>query len=111
MMQNLMYSGNTMDQYIEGKGYKDLADWEQKEAAPLAEKRVKASLVLNELAKQLKITVTDELLNERLSMYRAQYANQPQMIKQLDTPDVQRDIANRLATELTVDKLVELNSK
>lgn len=111
MLQNLMYGGGTMDQYIESKGYKDLADWEQKEAAPLAEKRVKASLVLNELAKELKVEVNDELLNERLNVYRTQYANQPQMVKQLDQPEVQRDIANRLATELTVDKLVELNSK
>lgn len=111
MLQNLMYGGNTMDQYIESKGYTDLADWEQKEANPLAEKRVKASLVLNQLAKELKIEVTDELLNERLTVYRTQYANQPQMIQRLDEPEVQRDIANRLATELTVDKLTELNSK
>lgn len=111
MLQNLMYGGSTMDQYIESKGYTDLADWEVKEATPLAEKRVKASLVLNQLAKELNIDVTDEMLNERLSMYRAQYANQPQTIERLNEPEVQRDIANRLATELTVDKLVDLNSK
>lgn len=111
MLQNLMYGGSTMDQYIEGKGFKDLADWELKEAAPLAEKRVKASLVLNQLAQELAVNVTDEALQERLGVYRAQYASQPQMIKKLDEPDVQRDIANRLATEKTVDKLVELNSK
>lgn len=111
MLQNLMYGGNTMDQYIESKGFKDLADWEEKEAAPLAEKRVKASLVLNQLAKELGVEVTEVQLNERLDVYRTQYGNQPQMAERLEDPEVQRDIANRLATEITVDKLVELNSK
>lgn len=109
MLQNLMYQGATMDQYIDSKGYKDLAEWEEKEAVPLAEKRVKAGLVLNELAKELKIEVTDEQLQERLNVYRTQYGNQPQMAARFDEPEIQRDIANRLATELTVDKLVELN--
>lgn len=111
MFQNLMYQGVTMDQYVEGKGFADLAEWEAKEAAPLAEKRVKAGLVLNRLAKELAVSVTDEQLQERLGMYRTQYANQPQMAARFDEPEVQRDIANRLATEMTVDKLVELNSK
>ncbi len=111
MFQNLMYQGVTMDQYVEGKGFADLAEWEAKEATPLAEKRVKAGLVLNQLAKELAVSVTDEQLQERLGMYRTQYANQPQMAARFDEPEVQRDIANRLATEMTVDKLVELNSK
>lgn len=111
MLQNLMYQGATMDQYVASKGFKDLADWEAKEATELAEKRVKASLVLNRLAKELAIEVTEDALNARLDMYRGQYANQPDMVKRFDEPEVQRDIANRLATEMTVDKLVELNAK
>lgn len=111
MFQNLMYQGMSMEQYVTSKGYDSLEDWEAKEAKPLAEKRVKASLVLNELAKQLKIEVTPEQLSARLDMYRQQYANQPDMAKRFDEPEIQRDITNRLATELTVDKLVELNTK
>ncbi len=111
MFQNLMYQGMTMDQYVASKGYDNLEDWEAKEATPLAEKRVKASLVLNELAKDLKIEVTPEQLNARLDMYRQQYANQPEMAKRFDEPEIRLDITNRLATELTVDKLVELNTK
>ena len=111
MAQNLMYSGSSMDQYVAGKGFKDMADWERKEARPLAEKRVKASLVLNQLAKELNVQVPEQALNERIDMYRAQYANQPEMAKRFDEPEIQRDITNRLATELTVDKLVELNTK
>lgn len=111
MFQNLMYQGMTMDQYVEGKGYTNLEDWELKEATPLAEKRVKASLVLNQLAKELKIEVTPQQLEARLNTYRDQYVNQPDMVKRFDEPEIQRDITNRLATELTVDKLVELNTK
>lgn len=110
MFQNLMYQGATMDQYVASKGYKDLAEWEAKEATELAEKRVKASLILNQLAKELAIEVTEDALNARLDVYRQQYANQPDMLKRFDEPEIQRDIANRLATELTVDKLVELNA-
>jgi trigger factor len=111
MFQNLMYQGATMDQYVASKGYKDLEEWEAKEATELAEKRVKSGLVLNQLAKELGIDVSEEALNARLDMYRQQYANQPDMVKRFDEPEIQRDIANRLATELTVDRLVELNSK
>jgi trigger factor len=111
MFQNLIYQGATMDQYVASKGYKNLEEWEAKEATELAEKRVKASLVLNQLAKELAIEVAEEALNARLDTYRQQYANQPDMVKRFDEPEIQRDIANRLATELTVDKLVELNSK
>lgn len=111
MIQNLMYQGMSMEQYVSSKGFDNLEDWEAKEATPLAEKRVKASLVLNELAKDLKVEVTPELLSTRLDMYRQQYLNQPDMAKRFDEPEIQRDITNRLATELTVDRLVELNSK
>ncbi len=111
MLQNLMYRGATLDQYIADKGYADLADWEAKEAAPLAEKRVKAGLVLNQLAKELNIEVTEAALNERVESFRGQYANDPEMVKRFDEPEVRQDIANRLATELTVDALVALNLK
>ena len=33
------------------------------------------------------------------------------MAEQLDTPDARRDLANRVITEKTIDRLVELNSK
>ena len=111
MLQNLMYRGATLDQYIADKGYKDLADWEAKEAAPLAEKRVMAGLVLNQLAKELNVEVTEAALDERVESFRNQYANDPEMVKRFDEPEVRQDIANRLATELTVDALVALNLK
>lgn len=111
MQQNVMYRGISLDQYIKAQGFKDEDDWKQKEVLPAAEKRVKAGLVLAELSKELKIESTSEELAAHIDMYRQQYANNPEAVKQFEQPEVQRDIANRLLTEKTVEKLVELNEK
>lgn len=111
MTQNLMYQGITMDQYIENQKFKDKDDWMKKEARPAAEKRVQAGLVLAELSKVEKIEASSEELAEHLNQYRSQYQNNPEMVKRFEEPEVQRDVANRLITEKTVDRLVELNSK
>ena len=78
---------------------------------PAAENRVKAGLALAELSKAEKITATEKELDEHVELYKKQYANNPEAVKQFATPEARRDIANRLLTEKTVDKLVELNSK
>ena len=109
--QNLMYQGMTIDMYLESKNFKDRDDWLENEVKPAAEKRVKAGLVLAELSKELKVEATNEELAAHIDRYRMQYANNKEAQKQFDQPEVQRDIANRLLTEKTVEKLVELNTK
>lgn len=111
MTQNLMYQGLTLDMYLDNKGFKTKEEWLDKEVQPAAEMRVKAGLILAELSKELKVEASTEELEEHVNMYKQQYANNPQLVKQLDTPDARRDIANRLLTEKTVEKLVELNTK
>jgi len=111
MTQNLMYQGLTIEQYIANKGFKDRQDWHDKEVVPAAEKRVKAGLVLAELSKAEKVEATADELAEHINLYKQQYANNPEMVKRFDEPEAQRDIANRLLTEKTVDLLVELNAK
>ena len=110
MTQNLMYQGLTIEQYIANKKFDDREDWRKKEVIPAAEKRVKAGLVLAELSKVEKVEATADELAEHISLYKQQYANNPEMAKRFDEPEAQRDIANRLLTEKTVDKLVALNS-
>lgn len=110
MVQNLMYQGLSLDMYLENKGFKTKEEWLDKEVQPAAEKRVQAGLVLAELSKVEKIEATTAELDEHVELYKKQYANNPEMVKQLDTPDARRDIANRLLTEKTVDRLVELNT-
>ena len=110
MMQNLMYQGLTLDQYFAGQGYKDREDWVKKEVEPAAKKRVQAGLVLAELSKVEKIEATADELADHLNLYRDQYKNSPEMAKRFEEPEVQRDVANRLITEKTVDRLVEVNA-
>lgn len=109
--RNLMYQGMNLDQYLETQKFSDKDQWLEKEVKPTAIKRVKAGLVLAELSKAEKIEATNEELDAHVDTYRKQYANNSEALKQFENPEVRRDIANRLLTEKTVDRLVELNVK
>lgn len=109
--QNLTYQGTTFEQYLEQNGHKTKQDWIEKEAKPAAQTRVKTGLVLSELSKIEKVTATNQELAERVEAMKGEYSNQPEMTKRFDEPEVQRDLANRLLTEKTLSKLVELNTK
>lgn len=111
MQQNLMYQGLTLEQYIAQKGFKDEAEWKEKEVIPAAERRVQAALVLSAVARKEKIVPTDDQVAARVETYKQQYAKNPDMVKRFDEPEIQGDIANRLATEMTVDWLFEQNAK
>jgi trigger factor len=111
MTQNLMYQGLTLDQYLENKGFESKEKWLETEVKDAATKRVQAGLVLAELSKAEKIEATNEELEEHVNLYKTQYANNPQMVAQFDQPEARRDIANRLLTEKTVERLLELNTK
>ena len=108
--RNLMYSGMSIDDYIKSLKYKDKNDWLENEVRPIAEKRVKAGLLLAELSKVEKIEATENELLEKINQLGKQYPSED-MRKHLKTPEVQRDVANRILTEKTVDRLVSLNSK
>jgi trigger factor len=107
-MQNLMYRGMSPEQYVAQQGYKDHDEWREKEFRVAAERRVQAGLALAELSKAENIQVTEQDLIERHAQMLEQY---PTMKDQLDTPEARRDLANRVITEKTVDRLVELNTK
>ena len=109
-MQNLMYRGMDLDSYLQAQKFKDKEDWQARELRPAAEKRVKAGLVLAELSKELGIDVSRDEVNEQISTLKQQYGKDAKAAEQFDDPNVHRDIANRLITDKTVAKLVELNS-
>lgn len=108
--RNLMYRGMSIDDYIKSLKYKDKNDWLENEVRPIAEKRVKAGLLLAELSKVEKIEATENELLKKINQLGKQYPSED-MRKHLKTPEVQRDVANRILTEKTVDRLVSLNSK
>ena len=109
-MQNLLYRGMTLDQYLEQQAM-SAEDWRTKELRPQAIRRVEVGLALAELSKIEDIQVSREELEERLKEMLARYGNSPEMAKQLDTAEARRDLANRVVTEKTVDRLVDINTK
>ena len=111
LTQNLMYSGLSLESYLKTQGFKDKEEWTKKEARPAAEKRVKAGLVLAELSKELKIDASRDEIQEQINFFKQQYGKDKKMLEQFDNPNVHRDIANRMITDKTVAKLVELNTK
>ena len=110
-VNNLMYQGATLDQYLENKGFESKEKWLETEVKDVATKRVQAGLVLAELSKIEKIEATTAELESRIEMFKQQYANNADALKQFEQPEVRRDIASRLLTDNTVDRLVELNTK
>lgn len=104
--QNLMYRGMTPDDYMQQKGYKDEDEWREQEFKDVATKRVQAGLVLAELSKIEDIEVSKEELDARHNEMLQQY---PNMKEQLDTPEARADLVNRIVTEKTLDRLVDLN--
>ncbi len=110
LTQNLMYRGMNFDSYLSAQKFADKEDWIKKEARPAAEKRVKAGLVLAELSKELKIDVSHDEVSAQIDLMKQQYGKDAKMAAQFDNPEVHRNIANRLITDKTVEKLVEINS-
>jgi len=104
--QNLMYRGMTPDDYMLQMGYKTEDEWRDKEFKEVAKKRVQAGLVLAELSKLENIEVTKEELDARHEEMVKQY---PNMKDQLDSPEARGDLVNRLVTEKSLEKLVDLN--
>ena len=100
-----------------GQSFEDLLDsnhqtietWE-KEARKIAEARVKASLALQTVAVEQKITVSDDLVNAKIAELKDVYKKSPEAIKSLKDPNVRIDIKNRMIIEATLDYLVKANS-
>lgn len=107
MVQNLAYQGMALQSYLDVKKL-TLDEWRDSEVRDAAVNRVKAGLVLAELSKVEKITATDEELANKINEYQERYGKSGE---DFTTPEIQRDIANRLLTDKTIDRLVELNRK
>ena len=107
--QNLMYQGLTIDSYLSTHDFKDVDAWRDAEVRPTAMKRVQAGLVLAELTNTEQVTATDAEVDEHVLVHKQQYQNNPDALKQFETEEVRRDIANHYITEKAIQRLVELN--
>lgn len=107
--RNAASHGLTFDDYLAETG-QTREDWE-KEATKAAESRVKASLALQIIARDNKITVKDEVVEAKLAELRDVYKKSPEALKNLKDPNVAADIRNRLIIEETINFLVKANKK
>lgn len=106
--QNLTYRGLTWQEHLDQEG---VTEEEHRARHRVdAEKRVKAGLILSEISDKEGIDVMPEELEIRMQMLKGQYQD-PQMQAQLDQPESRRDIAARMLTEKTIQKLVDYASK
>lgn len=108
-MQNLMYRGLDLATYLQANKFADEDEWREKELKPVAIRRTQAGLALNELTKLENITATDAEIDKHVEVHKRQYLNNPEILKQFETEEVRRDIANHYVTEKTLARLVELN--
>lgn len=107
--QNLMYRGQTLEQFLEASGQTYEA-WVEKELNPASEIRVKAGLALAELSKELELNVEDSEVEAELEKLRTQYGKNEDALKRLSDHRVKHDIRSNLLTQKAVAKLVEFNS-
>ncbi len=106
--RNVRSHGLSLEKYFEQIKMTEEA-WE-KDAKKSAEDRVKASIILQELAKKLKISVDDELVQAKIAELKEVYKKDEAALKQLEEPRVQADIANRLRIEKTLEALAKDNA-
>ena len=108
MTRNAAAQGMSFEDYLKAN-QETVENWE-KEARKIAETRVKASLALQTLAVEQKITVSDDLVNAKIAELRDVYKKSPEALKSLKDPNVKMDIKNRMIIEATLDYLVKTNS-
>lgn len=105
--QNLAYRGQTWQEHLDAEGVSEEQHKENKR--PTAELRVKAGLTLSEIAEKENLQVTPEEMEIRMQILKGQYQDE-KMQAELDKPESRRDIASRLLTEKTIQKLTSYAS-
>jgi trigger factor len=102
--QNLVYRGQTWQEYLDAEKLDDAKWREQNRLA--AELRVKAGLVLSAISEAEQLDVSAEEIDAYMMQLAARYPDQ-KMQDELKKPDARRDIASRMLTEKTIAKLTE----
>lgn len=107
--RNATSQGLSFEDYL--KQNNETEEHLQKEMRKVAEKRVKASLALQTLAVEEKITVEDSVVKAKIAELKDVYKKSPEALKNLKDPNVKMDIKNRLTIEETLNYLVKINQK
>ena len=106
--RNLTYRGQTWQEHLKAEGITEQQHRERQR--PRAEERIKAGIVLGEIAEKENISVTTDEVRGRIKLLKGQYQDET-MRAELDKPQARRDIEARLITEKTMARLVEQSSR
>lgn len=98
--QNAMYRGMTYENFLKNSGVSE-KDFLEKEVQPEAERRIKAGLMLSEIADKEGIDVTPEELEARIQQMKGQYKD-PKTHAELDKPENRREVNARLRSEKVI---------
>jgi trigger factor len=107
--RNLTYRGQTYQEFLKQEAESE-KDYKDKVIRPRAERQVKTSLVLSEIAKREKMAVTPEELEMRIQILKSQHKD-PAMQAELDKPENRQDISSRLLSEKVLAKLQQYCAK
>ena len=99
--REVVYRGQTWQQHLDAE--KLTADQHREKQRPAAELRVKAGLVLGEIADREQIIVEPEELETQIQMLKQQYTD-AKMQAELDKPENRRDILSRILSQKSLEK-------
>jgi trigger factor len=99
-------SGLGVEEYLSRINKKE--DEVREEMRPVAVRRVTRSLVLGRVAEAEKIDVTDEEITAELEKMVESAENKAEMKERINSPQVRDSMAQMLATQKTVRRLVEI---
>ncbi|MEX2006969.1 MAG: trigger factor [Candidatus Saccharimonadales bacterium] len=102
--RNLIARGQTWQEHLADEGVTE--EQHRQRHRPDAAEKVKAGLVLSEIAEAENINVTPEEVASRIELLKGQYKDAA-MQAELDKPENRQDIAARLLTEKVIARLVE----
>jgi len=106
--QNLLYRGQTIKEFLESEGKTEL-QYIEDVLKPQAQERVKGGLVLSEIARIENLVVDPKELKTRMQWLMEQYKQDNQMLIELGKPEAKQEIASRILTEKTLERLKSYN--
>lgn len=103
LKKNLTYRGQTYAEFLEAEGTTE-EKYEKEVVRPKSEKNIGFSILLSEIAKTEDIKIESTELETQINLMKAQYQD-PAMQEQLNQPEARRDIASRMLTQKTLEKI------
>lgn len=107
MEHGLVSQGGNFADYL--KSINKTQDQLMLEILPNATKRVKSALILKEIAKEEKITVSESEMNKEIEVLKKKYEKNLEAIKNIDSSHYKTYLENSLINQKTIDFLKKSN--